>query len=478
MLTVPQTLEENQLPIFEEALETLLTEDANAVAWQTGFTRRRSPITGAVFAQSLLFGWLARPDASYSQLQQVMEIIDCDVTAQALERRMTEKGADFLLHLLHLMLGICAEHEGVLTELLQRFNGVYLQDGTVIGLPESLKGLWQGSGGNTAHSNRAGLRVQVRLNLSTGAIAGLCLQEARSSERSSPCDLEQLPLPKGALWLVDAGYFALKTMRQMQQEGQQWLTHARADVCVQDSRGVRYAQVSDFVTARKGKGVIDEWVTLGAKERLRCRIIAFPLSEETEAKRRARVNQSRKIRPRGCRRDVRVGKKKQRPSIYCAKRDTTGKQRQALMGWTVLFTNVAEEVLSPLEARILARARWQIELLWRLWKERGQLDIWRSEKPMRIVCEIYAKLMGLILQQWLTLQGCWSNPHRSLVKASMAVQMLAPAFVLALTGLFPFHALFEVNGRMMRRASLNSRRKRPNTSQLLTEPACWKEGLS
>ena len=86
MLTVPQTLEENQLPIFEEALETLLTEDANAVAWQTGFTRRRSPITGAVFAQSLLFGWLARPDASYSQLQQVMEIIDCDVNVQALHR--------------------------------------------------------------------------------------------------------------------------------------------------------------------------------------------------------------------------------------------------------------------------------------------------------------------------------------------------------------------------------------------------------
>lgn len=478
MTTVAQTMSVDQLPELDEALHQLLTQDACDVARQTGFTQRQSEISGAVFAQTLLFGFLARPDASYSQLQQVMAMQGVQASAQALEQRMTERGADFLLHLFHLMLGICVDQEAALVPVLQRFNGVYVQDGTVIGLPNSLEGIWQGSGGSTSKSNCSALRVQVRLNLSSGELSGLCLQEARQSERVSPCDLEQLPLPKGALWSVDNGYFALKTMREMGKGGYYWLTHARADVAVQDSRGVRYSQVSAFLAARRGQGVIDEWVTLGTKERVSCRIIAFPLAQETAKARAERANQSSAIRGHGCRRDVRVGKKKERPSIYCAKRDKTGKERAAMMDWTVLFTNVPQEMLSSLEARVVARARWQIELLWRLWKERGLLDIWRSEKPMRIVCEIYAKLMGLILQHWLTIRGCWCRPHRSLVKASMAVQILAPCFVLALTGLFPLAALFQINCQMMQRASLNPRAQRPNTSQLLMDPSCWVQGLA
>jgi hypothetical protein len=66
----------------------------------------------------------------------------------------------------------------------------------------------------------------------------------------------------------------------------------------------------------------------------------------------------------------------------------------------------------------------------------------------------------------------------SLVKASMAVQLLAPCWVLALTGLFPMAALFRVNGQMMQRASLNPRAQRPNASQLLMDPSCWKQGFA
>jgi len=47
---------------------------------------------------------------------------------------------------------------------------------------------------------------------------------------------------------------------------------------------------------------------------------------------------------------------------------------------------------------VLLKIRWQIELLFKLWKSHGRVDEWRTKKPARIVCEIYAKLIGLVVQ--------------------------------------------------------------------------------
>ncbi len=49
---------------------------------------------------------------------------------------------------------------------------------------------------------------------------------------------------------------------------------------------------------------------------------------------------------------------------------------------------------------MLVRERWQIELLFKLWKPYGCLDEWRTSHPWRILCEVDAKLMGLLLQHW------------------------------------------------------------------------------
>jgi hypothetical protein len=63
---------------------------------------------------------------------------------------------------------------------------------------------------------------------------------------------------------------------------------------------------------------------------------------------------------------------------------------------------------SPQSARSLGRGsrlRWQIERLFRLWKEHGHIDEWRSKKPWRILCEVYGKLAAMLIQQWLIHEG-------------------------------------------------------------------------
>src|SRR5579859_4459572 len=147
-----------------------------------------------------------------------------------------------------------------------------------------------------------------------------------------------------------------------------------------------------------------------------------------------------------------------------------------LAGWTILVSNVPRRLLMAEETLVVLTARWQIERLFRLWKEDGHLDEWRTRSRWRIVCEIYAKLCALLIQQWLIEAGCWHDPHRSLVKAAQVVRREANRLMVGLYegGLEPVvRAMMRC---MQSGCRLNMRKTSPNTSQfLLGTPLVWPE---
>jgi hypothetical protein len=142
-----------------------------------------------------------------------------------------------------------------------------------------------------------------------------------------------------------------------------------------------------------------------------------------------------------------------------------------LAEWTILLTNVPQELLSVQQALVLMRCRWQIELLWKLCKEHGQLDTWRSYKPECILTEIYAKLLGLLITYWQILIGCWQAPNRSLVKAKQVVEWMAPCLALAEASVLTVEVVVGRTVQMMAKGcTLDTRQSRPNTYQLLAHP--------
>jgi hypothetical protein len=66
-----------------------------------------------------------------------------------------------------------------------------------------------------------------------------------------------------------------------------------------------------------------------------------------------------------------------------------------------LLTDAPAHLLSLQEALVLLRERWQREMLSKLWKPYGRIDEWRTANQWRILCELYAKLIGLLLHHWL-----------------------------------------------------------------------------
>ena len=62
-------------------------------------------------------------------------------------------------------------------------------------------------------------------------------------------------------------------------------------------------------------------------------------------------------------------------------------------------------------------ARWQIELLFKLWKSEGALAQVRGQQSGRVLCELYAKLIGLAVFGYLSAPVRWATTELSPVKA-------------------------------------------------------------
>ena len=451
-----------------EAIQTVLTTRAKELERPSGFVQRSTAqLDGASFAQTTVLGWMDQPQASYSQLQHVAASLGVGVSAQAIEQRFGEASSTFMQRLLEEAVGQVISQEVRVPELLGRFNGVYLQDGSLISLPGELAQDWPGWGGNTPEAGQSSLRMQVRLELGRGQLYGPWLQAGREAERSGPA--VQTPLPAGSLYNVDSGYFSLAEMRRHDQEGRFWLTQAKAHLKLYDQRGQCW-DLLDFLEAQ-GSERIDVQVQVGVKQRLPMRLLAVRLPEEQVKERRQRANKSWEGKPKGCRPPGKGRRSQQGRRQRWRKNRRVSPARQRLLGWTVLLSNVPAERLSLEEALVLARCRWQIELLWKLWKQDGQVDTWRSLKPQRVLTEVFAKLIGLVITHWMTLLGCWQAPNRSVVKAKQVVQWMAPGLALALVGDAPMERVLQRTlSAMQQGCTLNTRRKRPNTSQLIDQP--------
>ena len=134
-----------------------------------------------------------------------------------------------------------------------------------------------------------------------------------------------------------------------------------------------------------------------------------------------------------------------------------------LAGWIIVVTNVPPRMLSLAETLVVLTVRWQIELLFRLWKEDGQIDEWRSSKRWRILCELYAKLAAMLIQHWLIEVGCWHDPQRSLVKAAQVVRREAGQLMVAIREGRVERVVRQIMGCMRSGCRIEKRKQFPST---------------
>jgi DDE family transposase len=429
------------IPQVARAMREILTTTAAEAGRATRFVQRTSPRSGATCSQTLVFGFLGNPQATLEALTQTAATLGVEVSPQALAQRFTASAAACLHQVLLATIARVITAESVAIPLLERFPAVSVHDSSTIVLPEVFAAQWHGCGGSTSSGTSAALKLQARLEMCTGRL-DVQLQEGRAADRAASLPG---PLPAGALRLADLGYWSLDAFAALVQQQVFWLSRLQMQTAVYDTTGARQERLPLWES--QPTDTVELAVALGERQRLAARLLAVRVPQDVAETRRRRLRQAARDKGR-----------------------QVSATRLALAAWTIFVTNVPGERLTLREALVLGRMRWQIELLFKLWKSHGCVDKSRSTKPWRILGEVYAKLLAMLVQHGVFLVSFWAYPDRSLTKAAQTVQKHALHLASAFTTVQRLsQALLTVKRCLAAGCRMNRRKKHPNTYQLLRQ---------
>jgi DDE family transposase len=422
-------------------MQEVLTTTSKQAGRESGFVQREVKLDGASFIQTLVFSWMANPEASLEEMTQTAALLGIEISPQGLDQRFTPQSAACAKQVLEAAVKLLLKKDPATLPILERFTGVYLQDSSIIVLPDELRTLWPSCGGDTSG---AALKVQVRWELRSGQLEGPFLHAGREPDLSA--EVQHLPMPEGSLRLADLGYWSVKRFVQVQNESSYILSrvHAATEVFYSGQQ----LDFTSFLQSHRNDQFEME-IELSASHRWRCRLLGQRVPPKVSAERRRKLWQK------------------------AHKRGTTPSQRQLVFcDWNLIVTNIPAESLTLEEALVLLRVRWQIELCFKFWKSHGRVDESRSRKPYRVLCEVYTKLLTLLIQHWVMLTNNWNPVQQSIFKAGKALSKNAWHLASALHNLRDLCEVLTEMGRVMASSCrINKRKKRPSTFQRLHQPS-------
>jgi hypothetical protein len=427
------------------SLQTALGAALDAVGRRTGVIQRQRKFSGASLLKTVVLTVLKSPNATTDDFVATAAQLGVPVTPQAVEKRFTEALIAFLRAGLEHVLEQAIAADPVVIPLLGRFSAVEIGDSTTVTVPDDYAGEFPGCGGKS-DSGQAAVKIQARWELRTGKLTKLLVGPGRHSDAAGAA--AEGPVAADALSIRDLGYFSLERFRELGAAGAYWISRWQPGTAVFDPEG-QPLELRDYLRQHAGAGPLDVPILLGSAERLPCRLLALRVPQEVADRRRQKAYE-------------RAQKHGRAPSP----------EQLAWCDWTLLVTNCPAELLTWKEVVVLYRARWQIELLFKLWKSHNHLAAARAEwRAVERMAVFWAKLIGVVVQHWLLLASTWSNPRRSHWKAARVIR----GWIVSLTGVLDdldrlVRVLEELTATIGAVAKQKLQRKCPSSFQLLLTP--------
>lgn len=419
-------------------LETIAEEEGKS----SKFVQRESKMTASCFAQTLVLGSLNKSDNTLSEFAQISADLNVLISPSGLNQRLNEQSVIFLQNLLGKSMQICQANEAT-DALLQQFTTVQILDSSYIALPQTMVEQYPGLGGGQA----AGLKVFLNYDYLTGKLSALELTPGRHADQKSCLHLQCATA--GSLHLFDLGFFKQEIFAELDDRDAYFISRYQVQTALYWQADGQRIDLAKHLRKMKTSEVSFD-VLLGQKARVPVRLVCQRLPKEIAAERRRKVKL--KAQKDG---------RRQPPSSTTLQ----------LLDWAVFITNVPADWLTVEQILLIYTLRWQIELLFKLWKSRAHLDQIGSYRPARVLCQFYARFIALVLFHWLVAPIHGLHKELSLPKAFALLQHHIGKLIQAIgnhwRGLTNIWVRIEED--FQRLGMKDKRKKSPSTYQLLLE---------
>lgn len=425
-----------------EALQHLFGKSAESAGEVSEVIQRKRKFDEQSLAKTFVLGFLQNPEADDEELAQMAAQCGVEVTPQAIDQRHTPKLVSFLEELFRNATKSVVGSNKALAPILERFTNVTVMDSSTITLPDEMKEQFAGCGGSHG-GGAAALKLQTELDLRSGALTHVEIEAGRSTDNAT-CR-QQARRGPGSLRITDLGYFNLLVFAGMMAADEHFLSRLQfgTGVMLRDSTEVKLLAW----LAKQPGPFVDQPVLLGKEQKLPCRLIAWRLPAEQANRRRQKLRQET------------MSKRGQEPTA----------ERLAWCDWTILVTSVPVEMMTPAEAVVLYRARWQIELLFKRWKSQDLVAMLSGSTAVRQMVRVWSRLIGALIQHWLVVACVWGDPTKSLSKACEAIRSFVGRIAAGLTRMEELKRALKDMSRALAKTCRRNKRAKPGTFELLND---------
>ncbi len=300
---------------------------------------------------------------------------DVNISKQGLDQRMNARAVEFVRGLLEKQLTNQVS-ENLDVGLMKHFNRVCIKDSTKFDIDQQLEEWFPGFNGCASSASAC---IQYEFDLKSGQVIDLDITPGNRPD-SKDAQEKTWNIQKNDLSIRDLGYFALDALSKVQRQEAYFLSRLNfkttvyeqiGDVLIELDFGKLYRYMKQHKIPR-----IEKQVLMGKEDKLPVRLVVELMPDQIYEQR------VRKVKA--------YNHKK-------GHKTSTGYTDRAR--FNLFVTNASGEMLTARAIPLFYKVRWQVELIFKIWKSTFGIHITRKMKIERFLCLLYSKLL-LIMINW------------------------------------------------------------------------------
>lgn len=359
-------MSQNQSNTFGQKWQHTLSELVIKAEQIAQSSQRKGKMSVEQLVQTLVLGCLEQEATSLRLWSEVAADLGCDITTSSIDERLTGRVVMLLYIILQWSIRQKLDVSRLPVKKLEQFCRVILYDATLLTLPPILKSVFQGGRDKTMGQ----MKLQVGYDYLNAQLQSVNIHEGIEPDQKDKGLLEQAVVD--SLLIFDLGYFDQLVLAEIQARKAFFVTRYQSQTGLYDLE-----TEADIDLVKELQDVKGDWFEahykLGRNAKVEVRLVARRVSQQEAEKRRRAAHQRAKA------------------SGY-----TASQRSLILCDWDIVITNLCAEWTAQ-EIMDLYGVRWQIELVFKAWKsylDLGDFGYWRAE---RILCQLYATLIGAVL---------------------------------------------------------------------------------